>query len=64
MQVLHREDMKTLKMYINEFIVSSEIDQKENFLSDFLIFLRKNEVKIEDGQLLNELYDLIEKKLI
>jgi len=44
-------------MYINEFTVSSEIDQKENFLSDFLIFLCKNEVKIEDGQLLNELYD-------
>lgn len=55
--------MKTLKMYINEFIVSCDIDSKENILSDFLTFLRKNEVKIEDGQLLNELYDLIEEKL-
>lgn len=64
MQVLHREDMKTLKMYINEFIVSGEIPSKESIPTNFLIYLRKNEVKIEDGQLLNELCDLIENKLI
>ena len=36
---------------------------KERIPIDFLIYLRKANIKIEDGVLSNELCDLIEKKL-
>lgn len=62
-QVLSRKDMTILMTYINEFIIFFKNDSIERIPSDFLNFLRKNEVKIEDGELLNELCDLIEEKL-
>jgi hypothetical protein len=63
MKVLHRGDMGKLKICINEFVVSNKIHSKEDIPIEFLRYLRKNELKIEDGHLVNDLFDLIERKL-
>lgn len=63
MQVVTREDLTTLKIVVNEFMLSNEIDSKENIPIGLLRYLRKTHMRIEDGVLLNELCDLIEKKL-
>lgn len=63
MQILKRKDIKKLKIYINEFVISNRIDSKEDIAINFLRYLRKNKLKIEDGYLMNELFDLIEEKL-
>jgi len=64
MQVVNRQDVKTIKILINEFLVVNEVNSKESIPIEFLKYLRKVNMKIEDGVLLNELWDLIEKKLI
>ena len=64
MQIVTREDMKTIKILINGFIVTNKVDSKENIPMEFLRYLRKENMKMEDSVLLNELWDLIEKKLI
>ena len=50
-------------MLINEFIVSVEIETKENIAIELLNYLRKNLMKVQDGKLFNELCTMIEKKL-
>ncbi|HWQ73405.1 MAG TPA: hypothetical protein VN370_13930 [Desulfitobacteriaceae bacterium] len=62
MKVLHRGDMG-LEICINEFVVSNNINTKEDIPIEFLRYLRQNRLKIEDGHLVNDLFDLIEKKL-
>lgn len=64
MQIVIREDMGTITIVINEFIVANKVDSKESIPIEFLKYLRKANMKIEDGVLFNELCDLIEKKLI
>lgn len=64
MQIVIRENMGTITVVINEFIVANEVDSKESIPIEFLKYLRKANMKIEDGVLFNELCDLIEKKLI
>ncbi|HBW38822.1 MAG: hypothetical protein VR66_15055 [Peptococcaceae bacterium BRH_c23] len=64
MQIVIREDIGTIKIVINEFIVANEVNSKESIPIEFLKYLRKANMKIEDSVLFNELCDLIEKKLI
>ncbi|HBW39132.1 hypothetical protein [Desulfosporosinus sp. BICA1-9] len=64
MQIVIREDRGTITIVINEFIVANKVDSKESIPIEFLKYLRKANMKIEDGVLFNELCDLIEKKLI
>ena len=64
MQIVSREDIETITIVINEFIVANEVNSKESIPIEFLKYLRKANMKIEDGVLFNELCDLIEKKLI
>jgi len=63
MKIVIREDMGTITIVINEFIVGNKVDSKECIPTEFLKYLRKANMKIEDGVLFNELCDLIEKKL-
>ena len=63
MQIITREDTKTIKLLINEFIITNEVSSKEDIPIEFLRYLRKENMKMEDSVLLNELWDLIEKKL-
>jgi hypothetical protein len=64
MQIVNREDEKAIKILVNEFMVVNKVDSKESIPIEFLKYLRKVNMKIEDGVLLNELWDLIEKKLV
>ena len=64
MQIVNREDKKAIKILVNEFLVVNEVNSKESIPIEFLKYLRKVNMKIEDGVLLNELWDLIEKKLV
>ena len=64
MQIVSREDIETRTIVINEFIVANEVSSKESIPIEFLKYLRKVNMKIEDGVLFNELCDLIERKLI
>lgn len=64
MRLLQRDDMPTINMLINEFIVSSEIQSIESIPIKFLNYLRNNDLKIEDGKLINELFDVIGNKII
>jgi len=64
MQIVNREDEKTIKILINEFMVVNKVNSKESIPIEFLKYLRQVNMKIEDGVLLNELWDLIEKKLV
>ncbi|KJR44651.1 hypothetical protein UF75_4976 [Desulfosporosinus sp. I2] len=64
MQIVSREDIETITIVINEFIVANEVNSKESIPIEFLKYLRKVNMKIEDGILFNELCDSIEKKLI
>ncbi|SPF55939.1 conserved hypothetical protein [Candidatus Desulfosporosinus infrequens] len=57
MQVVNRQDVKTIKILINEFLVVNEVNSKESIPIEFLKYLRKVNMKIEDGVLLNELWD-------
>ncbi|SPF45539.1 conserved hypothetical protein [Candidatus Desulfosporosinus infrequens] len=61
MQVVNREDMKAIKILINEFLATTEVS-KEGIPIEFLKYLRKMDKKIEDGVLFNELIDVIEQK--
>jgi hypothetical protein len=63
MKILQRQDKGKLKICVNEFVVSSKINNKEDIPIEFLRYLRKNNLKIEDGHLVNDIFDLIEKKL-
>lgn len=66
MQIITSEDMKTntIKILINEFLVTHEITSKESISIELLNYLRNKEMKIEDGVLFNQLLDLIEEKVI
>ncbi|GAB6151362.1 hypothetical protein JCM17380_01120 [Desulfosporosinus burensis] len=64
MQIVIKEDIGTITIIINEFIVANEVNSKESIPIEFLKYLRKVNMKIEDSVLFNELCDLIEKKLI
>ena len=64
MQVVTREDAEAIKIIVNEFLVTNEVESKENIPIEFLKYLRKTDKKIEDGVLFNEFIDLIEKKLM
>ena len=64
MQIVNREDEKAIKILVNEFMVVNKVDSKESIPIEFLKYLRKVNMKIEDGVLLNELWDLIEKMLV
>lgn len=57
MQIVIREDMGIITTVINEFIVSNKVDSKESIPIEFLKYLRKANMKIEDGVLFNELCD-------
>ena len=63
MQLVSREDIETITIVINEFIVANKVNSKESIPIEFLKYLRKVNMKIEDGVLFNELCDSIEKKL-
>ena len=63
MQVLSKEDIEQINILINEFTVSNQVNSKEDIPVEFLKFLREKDFKIQDGELLNELCILIEKKL-
>lgn len=63
MRLLRREDLTTVLILINEFIVSSDILTKEDIPIEFLRYLRNNNFKIEDGALMNEIFDMIEDKI-
>lgn len=63
MQVVKREDVESILILINEFLINNEVKSKENIPIEFLKYLRIQNMKIEDGTLFNELSDLIEKKL-
>ena len=63
MQVITWEDTETIKIIVNEFLVTNEVESKESIPIEFLKYLRKMDIKIEDGALFNELSDLIERKL-
>jgi hypothetical protein len=64
MQIVNREDEKAIKILVNEFMVVNKVDSKESIPIEFLKYLRKVNIKIEDSVLLNELWDLIEKMLV
>ena len=64
MQIVTREDVETIKILVNEFLVTNKVESKESIPIEFLKYLRKADKKIEDGTLFNELSDLIEKKLM
>jgi len=64
MEIVTRQDIKAVKVLVNEFIITNEVDSVENIPIEFLKYLRKANIKIEDSVLLNEIWDLIEKKLI
>lgn len=63
MRLLRRENLTTVLILINEFIVSSDILTKEDIPIEFLKYLRSNNFKIEDGALMNEIFDMIEDKI-
>ncbi|HEY5584286.1 MAG TPA: hypothetical protein VIK78_07335 [Ruminiclostridium sp.] len=63
MQILNKEDMEQVNILINEFIVSNQVNSRESIPVEFLKFLRENNFKIQDGDLLNEVCVLIEKKI-
>jgi len=54
MQIVIREDIGTIKIVINEFIVANEVNSKESIPIEFLKYLRKANMKIEDSVLFNE----------
>ncbi|MDR3540924.1 MAG: hypothetical protein P4L69_08190 [Desulfosporosinus sp.] len=62
MQVVNREDVKAVKILINEFLATTEVKTKESIPIELLKYLRTKDMKIEDGVLFNELIDLIELK--
>ena len=64
MQIVSREDVEIITIVMNEFIVANEVNSKESIPIEFLKYLRKVNLKIQDGGLFNELCDSIEKKLI
>ena len=63
MQVITSEDAEAIKIIVNEFLVTNEVESKESIPIEFLKYLRLTDKKIEDGALFNELSDLIERKL-
>lgn len=63
MRLIQRDDMPAINMLINEFIVSSEIASVESIPIKLLNYLRNNDLKIEDGVLINELFDIIRSKI-
>ena len=63
MQVITKEDTEKIKIIVNEFLVTNEVEAKESIPIEFLKYLRKTDKKIEDGVLFNELCELIERKL-
>ena len=58
MQVVNRENMKAIKILINGFLATTEVKSKESIPIELLKYLRKMDMKIEDGVLFNELIDL------
>ena len=63
MQILSKEDKEQINILINEFIISINISSKQSILVEFLKYIREKDFKIQDGDLLNELCAVIEKKL-
>lgn len=63
MHLLLRENKQFIQILVNDFIGLNVVDSKESIPLEFLKFLRKADIKIEDGVLLNELWDLIEQKI-
>lgn len=63
MIILTWDDTDKIKILINGFLVNNQLRSKESISIDFLNYLRQEDVKIEDGTLINEIYDQIEKKL-
>jgi hypothetical protein len=63
MRILDETDLESIQVLINEFIVSVEIETKENIAIGLLNYLRENLIKVQDGKLFNELCTMIEKKL-
>jgi len=64
MQIVTNEDIETIKIIINGFIIENEVDSKERIPIEFMRYLRNANMKIENGALINEICDSIEKKLI
>lgn len=63
MHIVRREDEESIKVLVNEFIVTKMVQSAECIPIEFLKYLRTVDMKIEDGALLNELCDLIQQKL-
>ena len=63
MQIITSEDEDAIQILINEFIVINQINSKESIPIELLNYLRKRNIKIEDGVLFNRMIDQIEKKL-
>lgn len=55
--------MPAINKLIKEFIVCNEIQSAESIPILFLNYLRNNNIKIEDGKLINELFDVIGNKI-
>lgn len=63
MRILDEADWESIQVIINEFIISVDIETKENIAIQLLGYLRKNLIEVQDGKLFNELCTMVEKKL-
>ena len=62
MQILIKDDIDEINALVSEFLISVKVDLKEDIPVEFLKYLREKGFKIQDGELLNELCLMIEKK--
>ena len=51
MQVINRADVKAIKILVNEFLATTEVQSKENIPFEFIKYLHRVDKKIEDGVL-------------
>lgn len=61
-KILDKADSEGIQVLANEFIVSVNINSKENIPIELLNYLRKHLIEIQDGKLFNDLCHLLEKK--
>lgn len=62
MQILDKADLVSIQLLTNEFIVSVNIESKENIPIELLNYFRRKLIKVQDGKLFNDLCYMIEKK--
>ena len=62
MQILSKDNIDEINVLVSEFLISVKVDLKEDIPVEFLKYLREKGYKIQDGELLNELCIIIERK--